>query len=236
MPGEIFAIRKSTAVSVNGCALLFCRFVFYLSFSAKGKAEDNTADTAYDMGQLRDIVRAAQAVQNFLSQIKDDHQNKCDGNAALFHFRERGQDDHHEDHAAGAEQGGGGEEDEVDKACDCRRDGNGQQQGAPAVFFLQRRTNQQQKKHVAHVVAVTGMTQHMAEKAYISERISQGGAIDGEELRCGIAAGHAVQDQYHQTQQSKANGYRRVETNHEFFHVNSSSHYFYRLYRIIGQM
>ena len=76
---------------------------------------------------------------------------------------------------------------------------------------------QQQKQHIAHVVAVVGMAQHMAKEADIGEGIAQRGAVHAKELRGGVAAGHAIKTQRQQTQQCKGQHHRCIESNHKFF-------------------
>ena len=96
-----------------------------------------------------------------------------------------------------------GKEDKIHQAGDQRRQRDHPHHGAAAVFLLQTGAHQQQEQHVAHVVLIAGVTQHMAEEADIGQRIGQRGAVHGEELRRGGAVGPVAQQQGDQAQQGE---------------------------------
>ena len=110
-----------------------------------------------------------------------------------------------------------GEEDEVHQTRHQRRDGDGPNHRAAAVFLLQPRADQQQQQHIAHVVLIAGVTQHVAEEADVGQRISQGGAVDGEELGGGRAVCPLAQQQRDEAQQGEGQDHRRVEANDDLF-------------------
>ena len=125
------------------------------------------------MGDLGDVVPLEQAVHDLAAQIEDDHQDQGDGDLASPHGRERGQHDHHKYHAAGAQQHRAREEQEMHQSRDHRRHRDGPRHGTAAVLLLQPGAHQQQQQHIAHVVFIVRVTQHMAEKTHIGQRVGQ---------------------------------------------------------------
>ena len=92
-------------------------------------------------------------------------------------LRKGGQHDHHKYDAAGPSRAGVWEENELHQPCDQSGGGHEPYHFFPAILFLQRWPHQQQKQHIAHVVGIIRMTQHMGEKPQVGQRIRQGSAI-----------------------------------------------------------
>ena len=80
-----------------------------------------------------------------------------------------------------------------------------------AVFLLHLGAHQQQKQHIAHIVGVAGMAQHVTQHADIGQRIIERGAVHAEKTVGGNAAGDAVQNQRSQAQCRKGEDHRGVK-------------------------
>ena len=95
------------------------------------------------------------------------------------------------------------------------------QQIPAAVLLLQPRPYQQNQQHVAHIVLVVRVAQHVAEEPHVGQRVGQRCAVHGEILVGRRAVGPVAQQQGQQAQQGKRQDHRCIEAYHDLLQLDS---------------
>ena len=90
------------------------------------------------------------------------------------------------------------------------RDEDRPEERAAAVAFLERRADHQDHHHVADVVGVARVPEHMQHKARVGAQIVEGRAVDAEQDMGAAPAGEAVEEQNAKAQDGKAQHHRGI--------------------------
>ena len=162
------------------------------------KSKRRTAGSAHNMHEIRHAVLHKQNGEHLLSQIQDSHQNHRQRNLAAGHSGKGSEHDEHKDNAACTQQCSVREEGKLQNTGNKRGKRDAGQQDAAAVFLLHGRADDEEQKHVVQKMSCTAVTEDVAEKAHIGQRIIERSAVYGKDRAGRPSAGDSAEDQCNQ--------------------------------------
>ena len=189
---------------------------YFLSSFSDIKPKRRTAGSAHDMHEIRHAVLYKQNGEHLLPEIQDCNQNHRQRNLAAGHAGEGCKHDEHKNNTACAQQCRVREEGKLQNTGNKRGKRDAGQQDAAAVFLLHGRANDEEQQHIAEKMAGIAVAEDVAEKAYIGQRIIEGGTVYGKDRAGRPSAGDSAEDQCNQGNEEETEDHRGVVL--QFFH------------------
>ena len=138
--------------------------------AAHDVAAGDTAKSADDVSELRDVVNAEQPFVDRLPEIEQRDEDKCQRELAVADIFDGRQENAHEDDAACAEQRRVSRDKAVNGSADNSGEYDRNEKIKTPVSALHGRTDYEQKAHIPEEVSKISVPEHMADEPHISHR------------------------------------------------------------------